>query len=130
MLVLPPRDPSLRPRRAFGFHRAGRARRRPVAPQLLAILLIRVSVREALAGGAPIGVLVGEVDKVLLPEAALGLGAGSHFQAGRFEPSVAAFITPRSVGFGARGEGLAGAAAASVAAAEYGTGESSAVRAG
>jgi hypothetical protein len=75
MLMLPSRDPSLRPGGALRLERAIRARRRPVASQLFSILLVRVSVREAFAGRAAINVLIGQIDKVLLAEAALRLGA-------------------------------------------------------
>jgi hypothetical protein len=75
MLVLPSGSPPLPSSGALRFERAARARRRPVAPQLFSILLVRVSVLEAPTGRATIDVLIGQIDEVLLPEAALRLGA-------------------------------------------------------
>src|ERR1700758_726958 len=74
MLVLPPRDPPLRPCRALGFERTIRTCRCPVAPQRLAVFLVRIAIRQSLACGAAILIRVGQIDEVLLAEAALRLG--------------------------------------------------------
>src|SRR5262245_1492624 len=51
---------------------------RPVAPQPLPVLLVRVVVLELLAGRTAIDILVSEIDEVLLAETALCLNAGCH----------------------------------------------------
>src|SRR5260221_8728921 len=78
LLMLPPGNSSLRSGRAFRFQRAGRAHCRPVASQLLALLLVRVSVRKALAGRTTIDVLIGQIDEVLLAEPTRRLRARCH----------------------------------------------------
>src|SRR5262245_33106929 len=74
MLVLPPRDPPLRPCRALRFERALGTRGRPVAPQNLAVLLVRIAIGQPLASWTAIGILLGQIDEVLLAEAPLRLG--------------------------------------------------------
>ena len=75
-LVLPARDAAFGPCRALGLERAGPAGARPIAAQRLAVLLAREAIGQPLAGGTAIDVIRGDIDEVLLAEAALGFGAG------------------------------------------------------
>jgi hypothetical protein len=45
--------------------------RSPVAPQNLAVLLVRVAIGQPLAGRTPIDILLGDVDEVLLAKTAV-----------------------------------------------------------
>jgi hypothetical protein len=78
MLVLPSRDPALLARGALILDSAGPARVRPIATQLLSVLNGREVVFEMLAGGAAVDVLFGQIDEVLLAEAAVRLRARRH----------------------------------------------------
>ena len=78
VLVLPACDAPLRAGRAAMLDRAVTARIRPVAPQLLPFLLVRVVVLELLAGRTAIDILFAEVDEVLFAETALRLNARCH----------------------------------------------------
>lgn len=60
--------------RALRFDRALGTCVRPVAPQNLAALLIRVAIGQPLAGRTPIDILLGDVDEVLLAKAAIRFG--------------------------------------------------------
>src|SRR5262245_55407468 len=74
LLVLPPRDASLRTRGAVRLELTFWTRCRPVAPQLLSILLVGVSVLQVLTGRATISVLIRQIDEILFAEAACRLG--------------------------------------------------------
>src|SRR3954451_7911562 len=78
MLVFPSRDPSLGPRRALGFDRTILAGVGPVAPQHLVGFFVCIAIRQPLAGRTTIGVVLRRIDKVLLAEASVRLGARSH----------------------------------------------------
>ena len=71
--VLPAPDAPFLGRRASGFQSAAGAFARPVAVQREPLLHRCGSVRQRLAGGTTIGVLLGIVDKILLAEPAIGL---------------------------------------------------------
>src|SRR6266851_5877729 len=71
MLMLPAGDASLHAGRAAMLERAVAARIRPIAPQLLPVLLVRVVVLELFASRTAIHILLTEIDKVLLAEATL-----------------------------------------------------------
>jgi hypothetical protein len=78
-LVLPARDAALPAGRAPGLDGAIRAPCRPVVPQELAGLVDAVEPPpHGLAGRAAVGVLLGQVDGVLLAETPVGLGARGH----------------------------------------------------
>src|ERR1700756_5705938 len=79
MLVFPSRDPSLGPRRALGFDRTILTGVGPVAPQHLVGLFVFTAIRQPLPGGTTIGVVLRQIDKVLLAEASVRLGARSHW---------------------------------------------------
>ena len=51
---------------------------RPIAPQLLPVLLVRVIVLQLFASWTAIHILIAEIDKVLLAEATLCLNARGH----------------------------------------------------
>src|SRR5262252_6636178 len=78
MLVLPSRDPSLLAGGAAVLKRATAARIRPIAPQLLPVLLSRVAVAQLFARRAAVHILFAEIDEVLLAEPAFGLGTRCH----------------------------------------------------
>src|SRR5262249_43250690 len=78
LFVLPARDASLGPGGAMRLERAFRTRRCPVAPQLLSVLLVRVSVLKALAGRTAVDVLFGLVGEVLLAKSPRRLRARCH----------------------------------------------------
>src|SRR3990172_4254377 len=78
MLVLPSRDTALLARGALILDGASPARVRPVAAQLLSVLLGGEVVLEALAGRAAIDILVGQIDEVLLAEPSFRLRARRH----------------------------------------------------
>src|SRR5262245_8522719 len=78
LLVLPPRDATLSPRRALSFDRAGMARIDPITAKSLIVLLGRKAVREFLTRRADIDVLWRLIDKILLAEPACRLRAGCH----------------------------------------------------
>src|SRR5581483_9904955 len=71
MLMLPPRNPPLRPRRALGFDRAILTGRSPVAPYPLAVFLAREAIRQLLPIWTAIGVFLRQIGKVLLAEASV-----------------------------------------------------------
>jgi hypothetical protein len=74
-LMFPPADPSLDARSALGFELTGLAAGPvPVAVQDQALFDRRHVADEPLPGRAAIDVLVGQIGKVLLAEAAVGLG--------------------------------------------------------
>src|SRR6476659_6076210 len=75
MLMLPSRNPPLWPGRAFRFERASLTGCGPVAPQHLAVFLVRIAVRQSLPSWTAIGVFLRQIDKVLLTEAPLRFGA-------------------------------------------------------
>jgi hypothetical protein len=77
MLMLPAGDASLHAGRAAALERAVAARIRPIAPQPLPVLLVRV-VFQLFAGWTAIHILVAEVDEVLLAEATLCLNARGY----------------------------------------------------
>src|SRR5262249_70063 len=77
-LVLPPRDATLLSCRALSFDWAGMARIGPITAKFLAVLLSRKTEREFLTRRAPIYVLLGLIDKILLGEPARRLRAGCH----------------------------------------------------
>ena len=78
MLMLPAGDASLHASRAATLERTVAAGIGPIAPQLLAILFVRVVVLQLFASRTAIHILVAEVDKVLLAEATLGLNARGY----------------------------------------------------
>jgi len=78
MLMLPARDAPLRAGRAAMLERAVAARIRPIAPQLLRVLLIRVVVLQLFTSRTAIHILVAEIDKVLLAETTLCLNARGY----------------------------------------------------
>src|SRR5262245_65062269 len=78
LLVLPARNATLRPGGAVRLERTLRTRGCPVAPQLFTILLVGVPVLQALTGRTAIGVLVGQVETVLLVEPNRRLRARCH----------------------------------------------------
>ena len=78
MLMLPSGNAPEGCRRALGFERAGRAGRRPVMAQRLAILLIRKTIGQFLARRAAIDILRGQIDKVLFAEPAICLRTRGH----------------------------------------------------
>src|SRR4029450_3734258 len=76
--MLPTRDPALAAGRALGLDRTGQTGCRPIAAERLALLLIRISIGQQLAGRAEIDIFLGNIDEVLLTKAAFGLGARGH----------------------------------------------------
>src|SRR4051812_29173858 len=78
MLVLPPRYPSLRPCRARRFERTILTGSGPVAPDPLAIFFATKAIWQLLPSRTAVGVLLRQIDKVLLTEAPFRLCAGSH----------------------------------------------------
>ena len=68
-LMLPARNPPLLASRAASFECTVAARIGPIAPQLLAVLLVGVVVDQLFASRTAIRILVAEIDKVLLAEA-------------------------------------------------------------
>jgi hypothetical protein len=78
LLVLPAHNPALLGGRAAALERASVTGIGPVAAQLQPTLHVAVVVLEPLARRAAIGVLLGQVDEVLLAEAAIHFGAGGH----------------------------------------------------
>src|SRR6185436_17787451 len=75
MLMLPSRNPPLRPGRALRFERAILTGRVPVTPQLLAVFFVCIAIRQSLPSWTAIGVLLRQIRKVLLTEAPLRFGA-------------------------------------------------------
>ena len=69
-LMFPAGDASLNARGAAVLDRAGSARVGPVASQRQSVFLIRVVILEALPGGAEVNILIGQIAKVGLDEAA------------------------------------------------------------
>src|SRR5215468_2362181 len=78
ILMLPSRDPTLLAGGAAILERAMAARIRPIAPQLLPVLLVRVAVAQPFARRAAVHILIAEIDEVLLPEPAFGLRTRCH----------------------------------------------------
>jgi len=78
MLMLPTRDPALAGRRAFGLESTGQTGRRPIATHPLAYFFARKTIGQPLAGRAEINIVLGDIGKILLAKAALGLGARGH----------------------------------------------------
>ena len=70
VLMLPSRDPALLARGALVLDRAGSARVGPIATQLLSVLRGSEVVLEVLASRAAVDILLGQIDEVLLAEAA------------------------------------------------------------
>src|SRR5258705_6617652 len=75
MLMLPSCNPPLWPCRALRFKRTILTGCGPVAPQHLAVFLAREAIWQLLPSWTAIGVLLWQIDKVLLAEAAIRLGA-------------------------------------------------------
>jgi hypothetical protein len=73
--MLPSWNPPLWPRRALGFERTILTGCGPVAPYLLAVFLARKAIWQLLPSRTAIGVLLVQIDKVLLAEAPIRLGA-------------------------------------------------------
>lgn len=71
-------NPSLRSGRALGFDRTILTGVSPVTPQHLVGFFVCIAIRQSLPGRATIGVFLGQIDKVLLTEASVRLGARSH----------------------------------------------------
>ena len=71
MLILPSWNPPLWPGRALRFKRTILTSCGPVAPQPLAVFLARKAIRQSLPSWTAIGVLLWQIDKVLLAEAAI-----------------------------------------------------------
>src|SRR6516164_5407757 len=71
MLMLPSWNPPLWPCGALGFERTILTACGPVAPYMLSIFLARKAIWQLLAGRTAIGVFLGQIDKVLLAEAAI-----------------------------------------------------------
>ena len=71
MLMLPSWNPPLWPCRALRFERATLTGCGPVAPYPLAVFLIRKAIWQLLSSRTAIGVLLWQIDKVLLAEAAI-----------------------------------------------------------
>ena len=71
MLMLPSRNPPLRPGRALRFERAILTGVGPVTPYPLAIFLASEAIWQLLSSWTAIGVLLWQIDKVLLAEAAI-----------------------------------------------------------
>src|SRR4029077_17143438 len=69
MLMLPARDPPLLAGCAARLEHTVAACSCPIAPQFLAVLLVRVVVLQLFAGRTAIHILVAEINKVLLAEA-------------------------------------------------------------
>src|SRR3984885_9489768 len=70
MLMLPSRNPPLRPCSALRFERTILTGRGPEAPYPLAILLVRKPIRQLLPSRTAIGVFLRQIDNVLFAEAA------------------------------------------------------------
>jgi hypothetical protein len=68
MLMLPSRNPPFWPRRALGFEQTILTGCGPVAPHPLAVFLIGEAIRQALACWTAIGVLLWQIDEVVLSE--------------------------------------------------------------
>lgn len=75
MLMLPSWNPPLWPCRTLRFKRTILTGGGPVAPQHLAVFLIRKAIWQLLSSWTAIGVLLLQIDKVLLAKAAIRLGA-------------------------------------------------------
>src|SRR5664279_5060863 len=73
VLVLPPRDATLRSLRALSLQRAGAAGVGPVAAQDQSIFLVREVVGELFTGRTNVNVLLSHVAEILLAEAAFRL---------------------------------------------------------
>src|SRR5450756_1846203 len=73
ILVLPPRDATLRSLRALSLQRAGAAGAGPVAAQDQSIFLVREVVGELLIGRTNVNVLLSHVAEILFAEAAFRL---------------------------------------------------------
>src|SRR5215475_11576509 len=71
ILVLPPCNPPLWPWRALRFERTSLTGCGPVAPQHLAVFLVRITIRQSLPSWTAIGVLLRQISEVLLAEAPL-----------------------------------------------------------
>src|SRR5262245_2019789 len=74
MLMLPPWNPPLRPRGAFGFDPTISTGCGPVAPYQFAVLLAREAIWQLLSSRATIGVFLCQIDKVLFAEAPVRFG--------------------------------------------------------
>ena len=75
VLVLPSWDPPLWPCRALGLERTILTGVGPVTPYPLAVFLAREAIWQSLSSRTAIGVLLRQIDKVLLAEAPLRFGA-------------------------------------------------------
>src|SRR6516225_6916179 len=75
MLMLPSCDPPLWPCRALRFERTILTGGGPVVPQHLAVFLVCIAIRQLLPGWTAIGVFLWQIDKVLLTQAPVRLGA-------------------------------------------------------
>src|SRR5438132_7116264 len=107
MLVLPSRDPPLRPRRALVFEPAVLARGCPVAPQHLSGFFVRIAIWQPLASWAAIGILLGQIHEVLLAEAPLRLGPrGQRLRQRHRDARLVAFKDLRAAEVSAIGNGL------------------------
>src|SRR5262245_22549964 len=71
VLVLPSGDAPLGAGRTLRFERAARACGRPISTQRLAILLIRVTIGQLLARWAAIGILLRQIEEVVVAESSL-----------------------------------------------------------
>src|SRR5262245_35781153 len=78
MLMLPASDASLHAGGTASLEPTVATRICPIAPQLLAVLLIRVMVLQLFAGRTTIHILVSKIDKVLLAKAPPCLNARGH----------------------------------------------------
>src|SRR5262249_13132604 len=75
MLMLPPCNSPLWPGCALRFERTILTRCGPVAPQHLAVFFGCIAIRQSLPGRTAIGVLLWQIDEVLLTEAPVRFGA-------------------------------------------------------
>src|SRR3984893_2155006 len=78
VLMLPARNPPLLAGCAARLEHAVAACICPIAPQFLAVLLVRVVVLQLFAGRTAIHILIAEINKVLLAEATPCLNARGH----------------------------------------------------
>src|SRR6516164_8718071 len=78
ILMLPSRDPTLLAGGAAILELAMAARIRPIAPQLLPVLLVREAVGQLFARRAAVYIIIAEIDEVLFPEPAFGLRTRCH----------------------------------------------------
>jgi hypothetical protein len=105
----PSRDPSLGPGHALGFDRTILAGVGPVAPQHLVGFFVCIAIRQPLPGGTTIGVVLRQIDKVLLAEASVRFGARSHrLRQSYRDASFVAGKDLRAVEVAAVGNGLEG----------------------